>query len=486
MTMESQMIIIFGGTGDLTRRKLIPSLYYLKKKNQLTDCTPIVCLGRQEISRESFLNLLTIEKFIEDPDNAVVQDLLGRIEYLCFDVLKGSPADFYARVETIRQKYKCAANCLVYLALPTTVFQKTAELMGALQDNGGWLRVVFEKPFGEDTVSARKLNESIMSVLREEQIFRVDHYLGKELVQNISTLRFANEFFASTWCERNIDHIQITVSETLGVEKRAGYYDQSGAVRDMVQNHLLQLVSFVAMEPPRTGTADGLRDEAAAVINHLRPVKEKDVVLGQYDSGFVGTSEVVGYRAEEGVADESLTETYAALRVYVDTERWQGVPFYLRTGKRLKHRYADIKLVFKHNISHMDTMPGEPNMIVIRIQPDEGIALSINVRKPGDGGSTESVLMDFCHHCHFGPNTPEAYESILRNVMKGDHSIFPRWDWLEASWKYIDELRCVASPSRKYTAGSEGPAEVDNLLTQDGRKWINDKSSRQIIPLRLG
>jgi len=486
MILESQMIIIFGGTGDLTRRKLLPSLYHLLKKKQLTDCTPIVCLGRQKITRESFLKNLTIDKFIEDSDDAVVQDLLGRIEYLSFDVLTGSPPEFYAGIEAIRQKYKCAANSLIYLALPTTVFQKTAELVGVLLDETCWQRVVFEKPFGEDVVSARKLNESIMSVLREDQIFRVDHYLGKELVQNILTLRFANEIFASTWHEQIIDHIQITVSETLGVEKRAGYYDRSGAVRDMVQNHLLQLLSFVAMEPPRAGTADALRDAAAAVIGHLRPVEKKDVVLGQYGSGFVGTSPVVGYTAEDGVSDESVTETYVALRTYVDAPRWQGVPFYLRTGKRLKHRYADIRLVFKHKTSPLGTIPDEPNMIIIRIQPDEGIALTFNVRKPGDSGNTESVLMDFCHHCHFGPNTPEAYESILRNVMLGDHSIFPRWDWIEASWKYIDGLRRIVSPPGNYTAGSEGPVEADTLLAQDGRKWLNDNSSQQIIPLHLG
>ena len=485
MILESQMIIIFGGTGDLTRRKLIPSLYHLLKKKQLTDCTPIVCIGRQKITRDSFLKNLTIEKFIEDADDAVVHDLSERIEYLCFDVRTGSRAEFSAGIDAVRQKYQCAANSLIYLALPTTVFQRTAELIGALHDATCWQRVVFEKPFGEDAVSARALHESIMSVLREEQIFRVDHYLGKELVQNILTLRFSNQIFAATWHEQTIDHVQITVSESLGVEKRAGYYDQSGAVRDMVQNHLLQLLSFVAMEPPQTGSADALRDAAAAVIRHLRPVETKDVVLGQYGPGFVDTSAVVGYTAEDGVADESVTETYAALRAYIDTPRWQGVPFYLRTGKRLKKRYADIKLVFKQKKSPVGTMPGEPNMIIIRIQPDEGIALAFNVRKPGDGGDTESVLMDFCHHCHFGPNTPEAYESILRNVMLGDHSIFPRWDWIQASWDYIDRLRRIANPPRNYKAGSGGPDEADELLAQDGRKWLDNNSFQQIIPLHL-
>jgi glucose-6-phosphate 1-dehydrogenase len=485
MIMESQMIIIFGGTGDLTRRKLIPSLYHLLRKKELTDCTPIVCIGRQQITPESFLQGLTIDRFIEDVDDAVLQDLLGRIEYLRFDVLAGSPAEFSAEVASIRQKYRCAANTLIYLALPTRIFSDAADLIATLHDETCWQRVVFEKPFGEDVASAKQLNENIMSVLREDQIFRVDHYLGKELVQNILTLRFANEIFASTWHAQSINHIQITVSETLGVEKRAGYYDRSGAVRDMVQNHLLQLLSFVAMEPPQADSVDALRDAAAAVIGQLRQVEKKDVVLGQYGSGFVGNAQAVEYTAEDGVSGESVTETYAALRAYVDTPRWQGVPFYLRTGKRLKNRYADIKLVFKHNLPQAGTVPGEPNMIIIRIQPDEGIALAFNVRKPGDSGNTESVLMDFCHHCHFGPNTPEAYESILRNVMLGDHSIFPRWDWILASWKYIDGLRSKAGPPSIYTAGSEGPVEADALLAQDGRTWLNGNSSRQIIPLNL-
>lgn len=480
MILPSQMIIIFGATGDLTRRKLIPALYHLVKKKQLTDCTPIICVGRRQISRESFIKKLMVDKFIDDPDDTVLQDLLGRIEYLCLDIQRVKADTFYAEIAAIRQKHSCAANSLIYLALPSSVFGKTAELIGTLLDTTGWQRVVFEKPFGEDVVSARELQKSIASVLKEEQIFRVDHYLGKELVQNILTLRFTNEVFASSWHERCIDNVQITVSETLGVEKRAGYYDRSGAVRDMLQNHLLQLLSFVAMEPPPANVVDGLRDAAAAVIKDLRPAASQDVVLGQYGPGSIDSSAVQGYTAEDGVADESVTETYAALRAYVDTPRWQGVPFYLRTGKRLSHRYAEIKLVLKHRPLTAATMPGEPNMIIIRIQPDKGIALAFNVQKPGDRDSTESVLMDFCHRCHFGPNTPEAYESILRNVMRGDHSIFPRWDWIEASWKYIDNLRCVTAPPASYPAGSMGPTAADDLLLQDGRRWLGDIDSRII------
>ena len=484
MTLESQMILIFGGTGDLTRRKLIPSLYHLLKKKQLTKCTPIVCIGRQEITQEVFLNQLSPEKYVKDPDQDVLKDLLGRIEYLCFDLLKGTPSEFKAKVEILQQKYRCAANRLIYLALPTTVFQKTAEFIAVLHDETGWQRVVFEKPFGEDLRSANQLNNSIMSVLQEEQIYRVDHYLGKELVQNILTLRFANEIFSSTWNAQTIDHVQITVSETLGVEKRAGYYDRSGAVRDMLQNHLLQLLSFVAMEPPGAGTADFLRDEAAAVVSSLRSPEAEDIVLGQYGAGDIAGEQRIGYTDEDGVADDSTTETYVAIRAYVDTPRWQGMPFYLRTGKRLDHRYADIKIVFKQKALKVNAVPGEPNLITIRIQPNEGIALAFNVRKPGGNGTTESVLMDYCHQCHFGPNTPEAYDSILRHVMQGDHSIFPRWDWLAASWQYIDCLRQIAGPPVIYKAGSRGPVAADKLPARDGRKWLSDESAgERMLPL---
>ncbi len=293
-------------------------------------------------------------------------------------------------------------------------------------------------------------------------------------MQNILTLRFANEIFAGAWCAQAVDHVQITVAETLGVEKRAGYYDRSGAVRDMLQNHLLQLLSLVAMEPPAEAEADGVRNEAVKVMEQLRPLTEADIVLGQYGAGSNNGENVPAYRREEGVADASTTETYVAIRAHVDNDRWQGVPFYLRTGKRLQHRCADIRIVFKHAAHHLVGLGGEPNMIIIRIQPDEGLALAFNVQQPTDQDETESVLMDFCHHCHFGPNTPEAYESILYNVMEGDHSLFPRRDWIEASWAYIDRLRALAAPPVIYASGSMGPLEADRLLEGDGRRWQND------------
>lgn len=481
MTLESQMILIFGATGDLNRRKLIPSLYHLERKQRLTDCTPVVCIGRRDFSQKEFIEHLAVEQFIVDLDPEVVTNLLRRITYVCFDMTKGNPQEFVGAISAIQNQSGCTCNKLVYLALPTSVFDKTAQLIGCFNSEKGWRRVVFEKPFGKDLASANALNTGILNVLKEDEVYRVDHYLGKELVQNILTLRFANEIFAGAWRKVAIDHVQITVSETLGVEKRAGYYDKSGAVRDMIQNHLLQLLSFVAMEPPKEGSQDSLRDEAVAVIRNLRPLESADIVLGQYGPGSIESHQVPGYLLEDGVATNSTTETFAAIRAYVDCKRWQGVPFYLRTGKRLQKRHADIKIIFKQRRRQIVGKDGEPNMIIIRIQPNEGIAMAFNVQKPGEDDRTESVMMDFCHHCHFGPNTPEAYESILYNVMEGDHSLFPRRDWIEASWKYTDRLRLIAAPPVSYSAGSKGPPEAESLLAVDGREWLNDESTTSVV-----
>lgn len=479
--LDSQMIVIFGGTGDLTRRKLIPSLYHLEKKGQLTSCTPIVCLGRQEFDRAGFLASLDIDKAIDDIDREAWRSLRQRIEYRRIDLQSVSVSEFAQCLAAVRKLYACADNTLVYLALPTEVFADTAPFLQSLHTENGWLRVVFEKPFGEDSQSAAALNAGIRSVLTEEQIFRVDHYLGKELVRNILTLRFANTIFLQTWDRNSIDHVQITVSETLGVEKRAGYYDRTGAVRDMAQNHLLQLLAFVAMEPPQAGNAEAFRDGSVEILRHLRPARVEDVVLGQYQSGWTGVEEVVGYCNEPGVSPDSLTETYVAFRAMVDSPRWQGVPFYLRTGKRLHHRFAEIRVQFRQPPPPPGMSLPAANAVVIRIQPDEGIALTFNVGVPGENGHTEAVMMDFCHHCHFGPNTPEAYESILRNIMEGERGNFPRWDWIEASWRYIDGLRARAAAPLPYAAGSFGPTAADALLAQDGRSWYNGETRSPLL-----
>ena len=483
MKLESQMIIIFGATGDLSRRKLIPSLYYLIGKQLLTDCTPVVCIGRKNLTQQEFIKHLSVEQFIRNQDPEVLQDLIGRITYLSFDMESGSSDEFIDGVNDVQKKYGCTHNKLIYFALPTSIFEQTVQLINKLDSENGWRRIVFEKPFGADLASARRLDANIRTFLDEDEIYRVDHYLGKELVQNILTLRFANEIFSGVWGAHAIDHVQITVSETLGVEKRAGYYDKNGAVRDMIQNHLLQLLSFVAMEPPRDDVPESLRDQAEAVMRDLQPLEEADIVLGQYGSGVIDSEKVGAYRMEPGVAENSTTETYAAIRAHINNDRWRGVPFYLRTGKRLRQRHADIKIVFRQCVRGSGGNGGEPNLIIIRIQPDEGIALAVNVQKPGEEDKTVSVLMDFCHHCHFGPNTPEAYESILRNVMEGDHSLFPRQDWIESSWRFVDRLRAVASAPAVYPSGSTGPEEADALLEADGRRWLDEEPAAAVFSL---
>ncbi len=472
MNEESPMIVIFGATGDLTRRKLIPALYRLFARGKRSAGCPIVCLGRSDLNHEQFIESLQIESFIPDPEAEILAGFIRTVCYRSFDLEKNTPTDLGTILADIRSRYGCSTNLLFYLALPTTLFSSVAALLHPVVTADGWTRVVFEKPFGEDLKSATELNEAIAAVLDEEQIYRVDHYLGKELVQNILYLRFANEIFSCSWNSGAIDHVQITVSEALGVEERAAYYDRSGAVRDMLQNHLLQLLSFTAMEPPLSGHGNAIRDEAVRVIESLRPPAREDVVLGQYAGGEIEAHRYAGYLQEKGVASDSTTETYVALRAFIDRPRWQGVPFYLRTGKRLKKRDAEIKIVFKQHILKGFVEKEEANMLIIRIQPDEGIALSFNVRKPGAAHQSEAVLMDFCHHCHFGPNTPEAYEVILTSVLQGDPLLFTRWDWLQASWRFIDQLKAVASPPLPYPAGSEGPPEADLLLAEDGRAWL--------------
>jgi len=475
MNSETNMIVIFGATGDLTKRKLIPSLYRLMERGAIPKYTPVVCLGRAALTQEQFLDHLEIGTFIQGGMEEGAVRLSKVLFYRTFDLENATTDDLSDITNGVRKQTNCSASKLFYLALPTTMFARVAELISPLLNDEGWIRVVFEKPFGHDLVSAEKLNATIGSVLHEDQIYRVDHYLGKELVQNIFFMRFANEIFSCSWNRGAIDNIQISVCETLGVEERAGYYDKSGAVRDMLQNHLLQLLSFVTMEPPLSGDANAIRDEAARVLGQLKAPSDRDVVLGQYTEGG-GT---VGYLDEDGIPSDSKTETYVALRAYIDNPRWKGVPIYLRTGKRLNKRYAEITVIFKKRQLNGLARQDKPNMITIRIQPDEGIALAFNVRKPGDSSRTESVLMDFCHHCHFGPNTPEAYEVIMSRAMQGDPLLFTRWDWLRQSWHYIDLLRSVAPAVVHYSAGSRGPREAELLLEQDGRYWHNTDSARR-------
>ncbi len=469
--VEKHMVVLFGSTGDLTKRKILPALYYLFEKGSITRNCPIVCVGRQEYSTAKFVDSLGIEKYLRKYDQEVLSQFFKQLEYVKIDLRQPDVTGFKEKLDSIAAEHHTGRNRLFYLALPSGVFGQAVSVIRQLTDDEGWQRVVFEKPFGRDRRSAYELNNKIREVLSEDQIYRVDHYLGKELVQNIFTLRFHNEIFKWVWHKDAIDHVQITVCESLGVEERAGYYDKSGAVRDMVQNHLLQLLSLVAMEPPSSYDEKAIRDATGQVMQSLLPVEREDVVLGQYE----------GYVDEEGVDLQSRTETFAAFKVFIDSPRWEGVPFYLKTGKKLNERYADIKVVFKHDRELCRQGDcDQPNVIVIRIQPDDGIAIAFNVRSPENESITESVLMDFCHHCYFGPNTPEAYESILANIMQGDGTSFPRWDWIESSWIFIDKLLAVAEAPELYKKGSTGPAASDELLLKDGCSWFHGEMSPEL------
>jgi glucose-6-phosphate 1-dehydrogenase len=343
----------------------------------------------------------------------------------------------------------------------------------------GWRRVAFEKPFGYDTPSAKQLNDAITDVFGEDQIYRIDHYLGKELVQNILTLRFANALFENVWNCDFIDHVQITVAEQGGVETRGGYYDKSGAVRDMLQNHLLQILCLTAMDSPSSLQADAIHNQKIKVLNAIRSPESTDLVLGQYGPG----NHKPGYRQEHDVPEDSKTETFIAARLYIDNKRWKDVPFYLRTGKALAKRYAEVNVVLKDVSCPLFSQNGvclpRSNVITIRIQPDEGISVRFNAKKPGASIALQEVAMDFCHHCLFALNTPEAYEVLLQHLMEGDQTLFTRWDSVLASWEYIDQVKTLLNSQKhrfpNYEAGSMGPKETDSLLANLGHQWIGHR-----------
>jgi glucose-6-phosphate 1-dehydrogenase len=444
--MEPAMIVLFGSTGDLTRRKLIPALYNLHRKGQLHACTPIVAVGRKPFTDGSFFEHLQTDDFLKNADQTELERFLKRIKYLHLDISSTDPASLKDAIEGLERQYSCGKNKLFYLALPPQIFGSIARLVKPLKGDDGWQRVVFEKPFGQDTSSAEELNKTISEVFQEDEVFRIDHYLGKASVQNILSFRFSNALFEKAWRKEDIERVEIVAAESVGVGTRAGYYDKTGAVLDMVQNHLLQLLSLVAMEPPSSLESDDIRDQTVKVIESLR--------LGSWRRAqYVAGSGKKGYREEDGVAPDSDTETYASLELFVDSPRWQGVPFILTTGKRMQARHAEIKVFFRRNGLYEHA---KMNLLTIRLQPDEGIAFRFNARDP-ETGELDQVDMDFCHPCHFGPNTAEAYEALLAEVIRGSRTLFTRWDWLLASWKFIDGVVEEKPTLESYPAGKDGP-----------------------------
>jgi glucose-6-phosphate 1-dehydrogenase len=486
------VMVIFGATGDLTKRKLFPALYNLAKANLLSREFAIVGLARNEITTEAFREQLTqdIKQFATTDVEPEIWDwFLQRIYYTGCDL---QDPQAYQRlkelVEHADQTHGCKGNYFYYLATAPQFFGESIRQLGAAgltrEEHGQWRRVIIEKPFGRDLDSARALNAEIKQVLDETQIYRIDHYLGKETVQNIMVFRFGNGIFEPIWNRRYIDHIQITAAETVGVEKRGGYYEGSGAMRDMVPNHLFQLVSLTAMEPPISFEANAVRDEQAKILHAISPFTHEEVltdtVRGQYGDGIVNEQRLPGYRREENVAPNSTTETFVALKLLIDNWRWADVPFYLRTGKRLGKRVTEIAIQFKRapfvlfrgtSIERLRT-----NRLVIHIQPDEGISLRFGAKVPGPIMRMGAVEMDFNYVDYFGSTSSTGYERLLYDAMTGDATLFQRADMVVAGWSVIEPVLDIwkALPPRafpNYAAGSWGPKEADELLTRDGREW---------------
>jgi glucose-6-phosphate 1-dehydrogenase len=485
-------MIIFGASGDLARRKLIPALWSLYAARTLPEPFAIVCTARTDMSDGEFRTRMreSVGEFarLQPPSEQVWERFATALCYVSGDP---SSPDLYPRLEGRLGEIEAklgAANRLFYCATPPSLYDDIVEHLGTsgLAHSGkGWTRIVVEKPFGRDLASARALNQQLASVFSEEQVYRIDHYLGKETVQNILVLRFANGIFEPVWNRNHVAHVQITVAETIGVETRGSYYEEAGALRDMMQNHLLQLLCLIAMEPPVTFDADPVRDEKNKVMRALRPIDPTRVdqiaVRGQYGPGFVQGRRVPGYREEKGVAPNSMTETYAALRLQVDSWRWAGVPFFLRTGKRLPNRVSEIVIRF-HRTPHMifrrDPAGVDPNVLVIRIQPDEGLDLTVAAKQPGPAMKLSPVTLDFKYGEVFGEESPEAYERLLLDAINGDATLYARGDWVEQAWALLDPVLTAwgqtPDPSfPNYEAGAWGPPAADTLIIRDGGAWRN-------------
>ncbi len=484
-------IVIFGATGDLTHRKLIPALYNLATDGEMPPAFSVVAFARRPKTDDDIRNDLLegAKKYSRRGiDNDLWDSFARRIHYHASEF---EDAEGYTRLarrlDDLDRVHGTQGNRLFYLAASPEQFAIILERLrhaGLTRGQGGsWSRVVVEKPFGTDLPSAQALNTDVGRAFDERDTFRIDHYLGKETAQNIMVLRFANAIFEPLWNHRHIDHVQITASETLGVEGRGGYYDHAGALRDMVQNHLLQLLCLTAMEPPTDLHADSVRDEKVKVIRSLRRIEgaevAKHVVRGQYAAGSIHGTAARGYREEDRVATNSTTETYVALRAYIDNWRWAGVPFYIRVGKRLPKSATEIAVQFQSApavLFNRELTSRDANTLVIRIQPDEGVSLRMQAKIPGPSMRIEPVKMDFHYGTSFGKASPEAYERLLLDAMSGDATLFARRDEVEEAWEFIDGIQRAwaaeeASPLCSYAAGTWGPAEADALLAADGRLW---------------
>jgi glucose-6-phosphate 1-dehydrogenase len=485
-------LVLFGATGDLAHRKVIPALMQLWRTQLLPNEFMVLALGRRSYDDESFRAELrpSLERYCRvAPEPAIVDEFLERVCYHEGDFAEDDTYDRLAsRLDELDRERGTVGNRLFYLATQPSAFIPIIAQLGRVGldhevHGAGWRRVVVEKPFGRDLDSAKRLNREVLKVFRESQVYRIDHYLGKETVRNLLVFRFGNGIFEPIWNRRYVDHVQITVAESIGVETRGTFYEETGASRDFLQNHLMQLLSLVAMEPPTSFDADALRDEKVKVLRAIAPPGPAEVahavVRGQYGPGWVEAQPVVGYRDEPDVDPLSETETYVAARFTIDDWRWSGVPFYLRAGKRLPKRATEIAVQFKevpHRLFRDTTMDPEPNLLAMRIQPDEGILLRFGAKVPGLGLDVRTVNMDFTYGSSFSVDSPDAYETLILDALLGDASLFTRADEVETAWGIVTPIieAWLDQPEPDlpdYDAGSWGPAASDAMLARDGRRW---------------
>ena len=488
--VKNQQLVIFGASGDLTERKLVPAVYDLFLRGYLPEHYALVGVSRTKFSDQEFrdkvvFNNQHLKGKASDKDK--MEAFAKMLYYQPIDTAASSDyARLVERLNQLNDKLGLGNNITFYLSTPPSLYETIAKNLannGLNERHTGWKRLIIEKPFGYDLKSARHLNQELLTCFEEDQIFRIDHYLGKETVQNLFVMRFANSIFEPLWNRNFIHRIEITSAESVGVEKRGGYYDSSGALRDMVQNHLLQLVAMVAMEPPSKVDAQSIRDEKLKLFKSIRQLSKEDiknhVIRGQYVSSTIKGQEVKGYREEKGVNPESRTETYVALKFFIDNWRWAGVPFYVRTGKKLPTRVSEVVIHFKPNhlpLFKRDTVKNSQNMLIMRIQPDEGVLLKVGLKVPGAGFEVKTVNMDFLYSDLEGNYLPDAYERLLLDGMQGDATLYARGDSVEAAWEFIDPILSAWEndpdiPIYGYPAGTWGPEHADELIEGENMAW---------------
>ena len=481
------IMVIFGAAGDLTKRLLMPALYNLARSKLLTENFAIVGFARTQMTTEEFRTKLSqaIQDFVPAFDAATWDNIVQRIHYIAgnFDDVQAYQ-QLSEQLQDLDQQYETLGNYLFYLATDSSFFSPIVQQLSAIgltQEAGGWRRVIVEKPFGHDLASAQALNHDLAQVLQESQIYRIDHYLGKETVQNLLMFRFANGLLEPAWNRNYIDHVQITVAETVGVEGRGNFYETAGALRDMVQNHLFQLLALIAMEPPLAFEAASFRDEKTKLLKAIVPLTTEtvstQVVRGQYGAGQVEDRAVPAYRSEPRVAPDSGTETFVALKLLIENWRWSGVPFYLRTGKAMPQRASEIAVFFKPVPHQMFALAAQtPNVLVMRLQPNEGIWLQFGAKVPGAVMQMKPVDMTFCYADYFGKSANTGYETLLYDCLIGDATLFQRSDNVEVSWSVVTPIldawsKTPASDFPNYAAGTWGAKAADDLLQREGRQW---------------